>query len=142
MFDRPARLLGRAGLAFVSQAGHDVESARTRPAGLDRIGREPGMGPPSKASLFSLVHRFGSKAVVSSASALYFDEDEDAALAGDQVDLDAVHSDVARDDAISSGFEESGSVRFALTSENLAVIHDRSARVGDGNAPHRGDTDR
>ena len=140
MFDRPARSFRCAGP--VQQTGDDIEPPLTGSPGDGWIGSQPGVGTASQAALFAFVDRLGRQPVCSPPATLHFDEDEEPSALRDQIDLDPVCADVARDDAISSGFEEPGGKRLALTSENLTFIHHRSTRVGDGNAPHRGDTDR
>ena len=140
MFDRPARPFRRAGL--VQEAGDDIESPPAGSTGDGGILGQPGVGAASQATLLAFVDGLGRQPMISRSPTLDFDEDEEPAPPSDQVDLDPIRADVARDDAIPSGFEEAGGMGFALTSEDLTVIHHRSTRVGDGNAPHRGDTDR
>jgi hypothetical protein len=140
MFDRPpcrprhgGFLLGLARSGWVpvtEQTGHDVESALAGSSGFDRIGGQPDMGAMTKAPLFSFIdclcgqamvrHRTGAPAGWSHPSALDLDEGEHRTPAHDQIDLDAVGADVARDDAIPSRFEKSGGSSFTFVSQILS----------------------
>lgn len=150
MFYRPPCPFGRGGFLFgilpgrrkstVENAGHHIESALARAPGFERIRREPRMGPAAQAALFSFVDRLGgetmscrlnsnSDSIPVSAqcrsyrpSTLDLHEDEHRPVSHDQIDLDAVGTDVARDDAIPSCLEKTGSLGFAFVSESLSRI--------------------
>ncbi len=101
-----------------------------RATGLDRIRGQPGVCTASQSTLLAFVDRLGRIAMAADPPSLDLDENEQAAPAGDQIDLDAIGADVARDNAISSGLEESGGLSFALASEPLTLI--RHASQGRG----------
>ncbi len=134
MFDRPARLEWRAGFVsgcalFVRQlpvekAGHDVEAAVAGASRLAWMGREPGVSAATQPTLFAFVDGLGriTMNMADRTSTLHFDEDQRRSAADDQVDFDALRTDVARDDAIPSVFEKSGGSVFARASEFLARI--------------------
>ncbi len=123
MFDRPARPLRRAGFVsgpgfrnrarrggrFVARraiaeqnAGHDVEPVSLGARRLGRMGREPGARAAPQSTLFARVHGFRREGMISAAPRLHLDEHEQRAAPGDQIDLDPIGADVARDDAITS----------------------------------------
>ena len=92
----------------------------------------------TKAPLFSFIDGLGGQAMVRHrtrhytrhrtravtrgphASALDLDEREHRAATHDQIDLDTVGADVARDDAIPSRFEESGRSSLTFVSQFLS----------------------
>jgi len=94
--------------------------------------RQPGKRTASEAALLAEVDRLGRRAVEARATRLDLDEDQPSTVARDQVDLDPIGADVARDDAIPSFFEESGGSRFPLASESLTVLRHGPTRVGMG----------
>ena len=150
MLDRPARPFRRAGLVsgpvirraaccschlpargaiFEQNAGHDVEAVSLRSLGLRRLGREPCARSVAQASLLARVHGFGRDGVIRSAPRLHLDEDQQRPAPRDQVDLDAIGADVARDDAITSRREMTRSGVFAETPERGAAAG-RGIRTG------------
>ena len=81
----------------------------------------------SKSSLFAQVHGLGGLAVAGGAACFDLDENEHRAAPHDQIELDAIGADVARDDAITSlGEIPSGGV-FAEAPERRAAVVSRSA---------------
>lgn len=150
MLDRPARPFRRAGLVsgpavrsvarswrprpasrgpFEQDAGHDVEAVSLGSLRLCRMGREPCAHSVAQAPLLARVHRFGRGGVIRAAPRLHFDEDQECPASRDQVDLDAIGADVARDDAITSRREMARSGVFAETPERRAAAG-RGARTG------------
>lgn len=159
------------GQAPIQQACHDIEPAVARSPCFGRMSGEPDVCTMAESALFSFVDGFGRigmnhavpttrltalhltalhRAVfhraVDHLSAFHFDEDQQAPALRDEVDLDTIGSDVPCDDAIPSGLEVAGGSILALESEPLACVRSTgahtNARVEDGNASHRGDTDR
>lgn len=136
MFDRPACRFRRAGFVLgpkcldrgigtgigVENTGHDVEAAVAGSPGFDRVRGQPGMRTAPQSTLLAFVDRLRCMAMSAGAPTLDLDENEQSPATRDQVDLDAICSDVARDDAISSGLEESGGSSFALASEPLTGL--------------------
>ena len=87
------------------------------------------MGTTTNSTLLALIDRLSRIAMAACAPTLHLDEDEQPAAARDQVDLDAIDADVARDDAIPSRLEKKGGLRFALASEPLTVIRRASTHM-------------
>jgi hypothetical protein len=136
MFDRPPRRIRRGGFflgpaffrpnAAVSNACNDVEAALPSSPGFGWIGGQPGMGTAAQSTLFAFVHRLSGKTMAlrfpKPAATLDLDEYEHRLAAHDQIDLDAIRADVARNDAIPSRLEELGGSSLAFTSQFLPWI--------------------
>ena len=140
MFDRPPRRFRRGGRVLAlgrldrergpppgwmpgcEKACDDIEAAAACSAGFDRVRDQPGMRAAPQSALLSLIDCLGRQAMFAGAPTLDLDENEQTSATRDQVDLDAIRPDVASNNAISSGLEESGGSRFALASEPLAMI--------------------
>jgi hypothetical protein len=140
MFDRPPRRFWRGGRVLAlgrldrergpplgwkpgcEKARDDIEAAAVCSSGFDRVRGQPGVRAAPQSTLLALIDRLGRSAVFAGAPTLDLDENEQTSAARDQVDLDAICPDVASNNAIPSGLEESGGSSFALASEPLAVI--------------------
>ena len=89
------------------------------------LGSKPCPGATPKAFLLAGIHGLGGAAMAFGSSGLHLDEDQQRASQGDEVELHAIGSDVASDDAIPSRFEKAGRCGLARGSEALARIrHD------------------
>jgi hypothetical protein len=126
MFNRPSCRSRRGGFLLgipqtIKETRHDIEAALPGSASLLGIRAEPGVSATTESALFACVYGFRSQTMtlekvtvrsrfepgrVSSASTLHFDKHQGGTASDDQVDLDAIRADVARDDAIPSCFEE------------------------------------
>ena len=94
----------------LDRARNDVEA---NGADESSILMQPSMCGPNHSRLFAPVDReFGRTEAVASAS-LHFDENNDAAAASNQVDLDPVIADVASIDAIPSVRQKGRRTRLA-----------------------------
>lgn len=90
------------------------------------------MRAATKSALFAFVHGLRGQAMTRHRriatgrpprpSTLDLDEDEQRTSTRDQIDLDAIGTDVAPDDAIPSRFQKLGGLSFALVSEFLSWI--------------------
>lgn len=135
MFELPPRPLRRGGFVWGPglspprrfapagcETGHDIEAKAPPAPRLNRISREPGSRAPSQSSLFPFIDGRGGAPVTTRPSALDLDEDDEAAAASDEIDLDALRADVPRDDAIPSRFEVQGGPDFPLDAEGASGI--------------------
>lgn len=104
------------------RAGHDIEAQTPPSAGAFWLRDEPGTGAAAQALLLAPVDRFGGASVSVRAPRLDLDDDQERAAPSDEVDLDAIRTDVVRDDAIPSRLEKIGGEGFAFTTEALFRI--------------------
>ena len=135
MLDLPPRPIGRGGFGWGANAGsgawaaharadfqeadHDVEADTVRTTRLRGPGREPGRRAAPQPALLARVDGLRAAALSLRPPALDLDEYEQRAAFHDQVDLDSIRSDVARDDAISSRLEEARGLRLSIAAERV-----------------------
>src|SRR5690242_2887296 len=93
---------------------HDVEADALEDAAAKR---EVLLGRPADPRLFDGRHRFDRRATRERAPDLHLDEDEDAAIERDEVDLAAAAAEVAFEDMVAAGDEEIGGRALAAAAD-------------------------